>query len=146
MTLFTLPQLTMIEQPLDLSYQGKPATLRQGNYSHEYVEHLQRQWLKSGLAPVVRTFRKRLEDSFDEYNLKFVLNKLQTLLLPADIGEDDFTTAEIRALKKRVPWQCFNALDSAYYCRANGLAGAAKPFWEELSRSDYGFFFTIMPD
>ena len=146
MTLVTHPQLTAVEHPFDLSYQGSPTMIRQGNYDHDKIESLQRQWLESGVAETVRAFRKGLEEAFDEYNLKFILNKIQFLLLPADIGEDDRYTQEIRHLKKTIPWQCFNALDSGYYMRANSLAKGIQPLWKQLSIDDYGLFFIIKPD
>jgi len=94
------------------------------------------------VSPTLEKYARVLYSAFDEFNLQFILGRIDRARTP--FLDDDW---EEHKLQKRIK-RCFtevaySALDSAYYNKAKNFFAQAGPVWDELASSNYGRVFVL---
>jgi hypothetical protein len=117
-------------------------------YDFEKIEQLQCQWFEnSSITETVRKYREKLTESFDEFDLKFILTEMdrtRILLIPDKLKEEFKLQSRIKdAMKNDKYGLLYTALDRAYYQRATMIERDASPLWKTLSETEYGRNFVL---
>ncbi|MBW2997638.1 hypothetical protein KY349_04835 [Candidatus Woesearchaeota archaeon] len=108
----------------------------------ELIEMIQRGWFENtDVAEVVRKYHSVLNESFDEFNMQYVL--LRVHHAPRHIMPDEETEQLAKEMKSIMDNDAFTALDSAYYNLAMSFMREAGGLWEKLNDSEYGRFFRL---
>ncbi|PIN92823.1 hypothetical protein COU54_05410 [Candidatus Pacearchaeota archaeon CG10_big_fil_rev_8_21_14_0_10_31_24] len=112
-------------------------------YDAVKIDCLQETWLQHPtLSKEVREYQKHLEVAFDEYNRKYILDGMIKVRKIHFNWEGDENNLQER-LSKIFEIRERNALDSAYYGRANGLFNACKRDYDKLNSYPEGKFFIL---
>jgi hypothetical protein len=154
----TSPQLTVVNQrekgivspegkgvlyPNDVSVEVGFETPQ--GYDSGFIEKLQRKWFEeSEVVEDIRRFQSILSGAFEEFNLKFILYRMDRSLrlnIPEDFGERYNIQEKIVSVfggeyggrGKRL-----GALDNAYYNRGKQLFGQAGKYWDKLGKRILG--------
>ena len=120
--------------------------LKTAGFAAAKVEQLQCDWFENPkVVETIREYQKTLASAFDEYNLKFVLAKMQYSLLPI-IFEDCEEKRLQGRIKEVMDKNSLSALDSAYYGMGNRFFQSMGPGWKKLSKSEFGRLFILNQD
>ncbi len=106
------------------------------------IEALQRQWLTAPEAEIVRSYKAALERSFAQFNLQFILGKVDRCK-ETPLFESWPETAYQQQIQRVFTPEAQHHLDNAYYNRATRLFRLAEPLWLQLSQSEFGRFFIL---
>jgi len=151
--LATKPHLIVPNTPLidtsGISGLVQPANapgLTESGIDAEIVEALQINWLKlHGLSGLVRSYEKALSITFDEYNLKLLLTRIDNvrgLFLSHDWKEEQAIQDRVKKTLGNSEYrQVFGALDDAYYHTAVRLEHDAGKIYEMLYKNHAGKLF-----
>ena len=114
---------------------------------YERVDEFQRDWLRSLVTDKIRRYQSRLQEAFDEFNLKYVLTLVFNSLRPPNIGYLELGGDEGRILNRikeaLLDHNVYSTLDNAYYLMANRFVHMAGELYKELSQDEFGKNFLL---
>ncbi len=106
------------------------------------VEEIQRHWLTSPETEIVRSYKTTLERSFAQFNLQFILGRIDRCKETPLFESWPEIAYQIKIQQVFTPKAHYH-LDNAYYNQAGHLLRLAEPLWRRLSESEYGQFFIL---
>lgn len=114
-----------------------------------FVEDIQELWIReSDTSKNIRSYKRSLESTFEEFNLQFVLTKMYGALLPVD-ASDRFDVPEqeiydiLNGVMKVWDSDLYTTLDRAYFGRGKELLSSTEIIAGELAQSEFGRVFLL---
>ena len=116
-----------------------------GGLDYARIEQLQEQWMRNiDVVEKIREYKRLLDESFGEFNLKLVLSRAYNSRNHIYFGEEEAAESRYFGLMQSViSPEAFVALDSAYYDMANRIAQSTGNLWKSLWESEFGRNFVL---
>lgn len=134
--------LTTLEMSLDDAVDVKTS---QG-YDLAKVEAYQNLWFTDNeTRDMVRQFQRTLEQSFAQFNLQFMLERMDRVRIQNLHGWEEEEKIQ-RDIKQCFSPKGYTALDNAYYNRASSFMRKAAQPWTQLNRTEFGQLFILQED
>jgi len=148
--LVTIPQLAIIKTGIIIPGREQDTGIKtpQG-VSLENLEEFKKDWIKNEkVVETIREYQKTLNLAFDEYNMQFILGRMNESKRHAPLYGDQWEKE--RALQDRVERvtdsKSFTILGRAYYNMGAHFFRDAGPLHKELSKDKFGKKFLTSRD